>query len=203
MKERELLEKYLPENSIESVLNWVIKNNIHLKISKKRSTKFGDYRPPGRDNPVHRISINYNLNQYSFLITFVHELAHLVVWEKHKNKVSPHGKEWKTEYRLLMEPLLDQNIFPDDLVNVLSKSIINSKASSSSDINLSRVLKKYDNQSENTHLEDIPINSVFQTESGINFIKGEKRRTRYLCVKVTDNRKYLFHPLTPVTEVPQ
>lgn len=201
MKDKEVLAKYIPENSIDLVMDWIVNNNVHLKISKRRNTKLGDYRPPNSKKPIHRISINHNLNQYAFLITFIHELAHLNVWEKHKNKVAPHGIEWKMEYQTLMEPVLMENIFPDELTLVLNRSIVNSKASSSSDLELSRILKKYDPQTEGCNLEELPINSIFQTEKGISFIKGEKRRTRYLCVKVQDNKKYLFHPLTPVMDI--
>ncbi len=201
MKEKELLIKYLATGSVDMVMDWIVENNIHLKIAKKRNTKFGDYRPPSSKNPNHRISINHNLNPFAFLITFVHELAHLIVWEKHKNKVTPHGKEWKKEYKTLMKPLLNENIFPNELIAVLSTSIVNSKASSSSDLQLSRILKNYDSGPTNTHLEDLPINSIFKTETGISFIKGEKRRIRFMCVKIQDNKKYLFHPLTPVIDI--
>lgn len=201
MNDKELLAKYLPTGSVDMVMDWIVENNVHLKIAKRRNTKLGDYRAPNSRNPNHRISINHNLNPFAFLITFVHELAHLIVWEKHKNKVAPHGKEWKMEYRILMEPVLNKSIFPDELIVVLNKSIINSKASSSSDLHLSRILKKYDPQSEGSNLEDLPINTIFQTETGISFIKGEKRRTRFICVRVQDNKKYLFHPLTPVVDV--
>lgn len=201
MKEKELLTKYLPENAVNKVMNWIIDHNIHLKIAKKRNTKFGDYRPPSNSNSNHRISINYNLNQYAFLITFVHELAHLIVWEYHKNKVTPHGKEWKMEYKSLMEQILTEEIFPSDLITILKQSIISSKASSSSDLKLSRALKKYDPHPVENYLEDLPDNSKFLTSSGITYIKVQKRRTRYLCTNTQNNKQYLFHPLTPVIEV--
>ena len=200
MKEKELLLKYLPINSVDQVMNWIIENNVHLKIAKKRSSKFGDYRPPIK-NPYHRISINHDQNPYAFLVTFVHELAHLVVWVKHKNKVSPHGSEWKSEFRNLMEIILHKDIFPDDIREVLLVSIINSKASSSSDLKLIRVLKKYDNKPSGTYLEDIPEDAIFQIENGRTFKKGIKRRTRYLCSSVQNNRQYLFHPLTPIKPI--
>ena len=201
MKEKELLSKYLPAGSVDLVMDWIMENNVHLKITKKRNTKFGDYRPPNSKNPNHRVSINHNLNPYAFLITFVHEIAHLLVWKKHKNKVAPHGSEWKLVYRDLMSPILTQNIFPDDINNILIKSIVNSKASSSSDLKLSRILKKYDQGPTETHLEDLNENSYFQTLAGVIFIKGEKRRTRFLCTNTHNNKQYLFHPLTPVKEV--
>ncbi|MBC8321036.1 MAG: SprT-like domain-containing protein [Bacteroidetes bacterium] len=200
MKEKEILKEYLPEKSINQVMKWIVQNNVHLKISRRRNSKFGDYRPPV-NHPNHRISINHNLNPFAFLITFVHELAHLNVWKLHQNTVAPHGIEWKTEFRKLMKVVLKNSIFPDDIHEVLLQSIVNSKASSTSDLKLSRVLKKYDNQTVGTHLEDLRENTIFQTKTGIQFKKGAKRRTRYLCQNMTDNRQYLFHPLTPVEVV--
>lgn len=198
MKERDILTNYLPADAVEQVMDWIVHNNVHLKITKSRTTKLGDYRPPSAKNRNHRISINHNLNKYNFLITFIHELAHLYIWQKHKNSVLPHGKEWKNEYRLLVQSMLDINVFPQEIADVLKKSIINSKASSSSDINLSRVLGKYDDNADVIHLEDIPEASKFITNTGRVFIKGKKRRTRYVCINDKNNMQYLFHPLTPV-----
>ncbi len=200
MSEKEILKEYLPDNSVNQVMKWIVQKRVHLKITRGRSSKLGDYRPPVNYSN-HRISINHNLNPYSFLITFVHELAHLNVWEKHQNTVLPHGIEWKTEYRKLMKVVMKNSVFPDDIQEVLTQSIINSKASSTADLQLSRVLKKYDKHSAGTHLEDLPENTTFQIENGRKFKKGAKRRTRYLCQNIMNNRQYLFHPLTPVKEV--
>ena len=197
MKEKEILKEYLPERSINQVMKWIVQKNVHLKITKNRRSKLGDYRPPV-NHSNHRISINHNLNPFAFLITFVHELAHLNVWESDKNAVSPHGIEWKTEYRSLMNTILEDNIFPDDIREVLSKSIVNSKASSSSDLKLSRILKKYDKYKLVTHLEDLHENAIFQIENGNKFKKGIKKRTRYLCLNLQNKKQYLFHPLTPI-----
>ncbi len=200
MKEKEILSNYLPEKVVDQVYNWIIEHGIHFKISKSRHTKLGDYRPPVR-HPNHRITINHDLNEYAFLITFVHELAHLKVYEKFKTSVSPHGKEWKNEYRSLMNGFLDGGIFPDDLKAVLSSSIVNSKASSTSDIKLSRILKKYDDHSSGMYLEELETGMVFVTGNGRQFRKGEKIRTRFKCLNLQNNRTYLFHPLSPVTPV--
>jgi hypothetical protein len=200
MKDDKILVEYLPENSVKQVMKWIVQKKVHLKITRGRKSKLGDYRPPIRYSN-HRISINHDLNQYAFLITFVHEMAHLNVWEVHQNRVAPHGVEWKNEYRKLMKVVLKNNIFPDDIHEVLSQSIINSKASSSSELQLTRVLKKYDSNSFGISLEDIPENTIFQTESGSQFKKGEKRRTRYVCLNMQNNKHYLFHPLCSVVEL--
>jgi len=200
MKEQEILAQYLPPQSVEMVYNWIIENKIHLKISKTRRTKLGDYRPPIR-HPNHRITINHDLNPYAFLITFVHEVAHLKVFTQFGTRVSPHGREWKLEYQHLMQPFLENGSFPDKLKQVLIRSLIKSKASSTADIELTRILQGYDKSSNHIHLETLESDTVFNTENGKQFKKGERIRTRYKCLNLNNNRYYLFHPLTPVFPV--
>jgi len=194
----ELLKKYLPEKSVEQVFEWIKFYKIRLKITKQRSTKLGDYKPPIL-KPFHQISVNYNLNSYSFLLTLTHEIAHLIVWEKFKNKVKPHGNEWKHEFKLLMKPFLQTNIFPADLQQVVINYLENAKASSGSDLELTRQLRTYD---KNNHsaliLEDLPIDSIFRINNGMKFKKGEKLRKRYACICLNNNKKYLINPLADV-----
>ena len=200
MSDKEILSNYMPENAVNQVYDWIIENKIHFKITKSRRTKLGDYRPPIR-HANHRITVNHDLNQYSFLITFVHELAHMKVFEKYNRDVLPHGTEWKQEYRDLMKGFLEGGIFPNDLKEVLSSSIQNSKASSTSDIRLSRALKKYDHKSPEVHVEDLEHGTVFMAQNGRQFVKGDKVRTRFKCQNLQNRRIYLFHPLTPVEAV--
>ena len=197
MNEKELLSKYLPAKSVDRVLNWIKTYNIHFKISKSRKTKLGDYRPPIRSTH-HRISVNHDLNPYSFLITFVHELAHLIVFENFGRRVQPHGPEWKSQYGALLQTFLSDNTFPDDITEVLKKSARNTRASSTTDLQLSRALARYDKPSGKLKLEELEAGSVFVIENGRKFKKGEKIRTRYKCRNMQNNRFYLFHPLTPV-----
>jgi len=197
-KDKQILASYLPENAVDIVFEWIKNKNIHFKITKNRKTKLGDYRPPIQ-HTNHRISVNHNLNPYAFLITFVHEYAHLLVFEQYKNRVLPHGREWKSTYKDLMREVLDAGIFPENLAQVLEKSIHNSKASSVSDLHLSRVLHQYDTGgTQQLRVEDLPGNAVFETQTGKRFRKGEKQRIRYKCRSLDNGRLYLFHPLTPV-----
>lgn len=198
MKEQEILARYLPSEAVEKVFSLITENHIHFKISKTRRTKLGDYRPPIR-HPNHRITVNHDLNPYSFLITFVHEVAHLKVYNKFKNSVSPHGKEWKSSYQELMQPFLENGSFPEDVQKVLIRSLRKSKAASTSDIELTKVLQKYDQSTDQIHLESLAANTIFHTENGRQYKKGNRIRTRYKCLNLVNNRFYLFHPLTPVT----
>ncbi len=199
-EDKSLLKDYLPEAAVEQVSDWIVQNRVHLKITRSRKTKLGDYRPPIH-HPHHRITVNHNLNPYAFLITFIHELAHLQVFENYNNRVRIHGVEWKKTYRRLILEVLGKDIFPSDIQQVLSKSIVNAKASSSSELELSRVLLRYDENKNETRVEDLTKNAVFRTENGMKFKKGEKQRTRYKCLNMQNNRLYLFHPLTPVKEI--
>ncbi len=197
-----ILLKYFPEAAIDDVYYWLVAKKVLFRISKSRKTKLGDYKPPVRCS-THRISVNYDLNPYSFLITFVHELAHLLVYEKYGRRVNPHGFEWKTEYKILMMSFIKKEIFPQQLKIVLVNHIQKSKASSNSDLLLVKELKKYDKNlsgkhPEQTYLENLPFETEFIFGNDRRFIKLEKRRTRFLCNEISSGRDFLFHPLAEV-----
>ncbi len=195
---QEILAKYIPTKAVYIIADWIIEHRIKIKITKSRSTKLGDYRPPF-NGTEQLITINYDLNKYSFLITLVHELAHLKAWQKHKNKALPHGVEWKNEYKYLMSFFLHNAIFPADVNKALAKYMGNPAAASCSDINLLRILRKYNKRDTGIiHLEEAPDNCVFKLESGRVFKKGEKRRTRYLCSEVSTKRIYTVSSLAEV-----
>ncbi len=195
-----ILRKYIPENAVEIIYTWIIQYKFHLRISRSRTTKLGDYRPPIRKQS-HKISINFNLNKYAFLITLVHEIAHLIVWEKYKKSVKPHGKEWKTEFKYLMSNFFDNKIFPKDLSDALSVYLENAIASSVSDLELTRILNNYDNKSDLILLEELPQNTVFKIHNGRIFKKQEKLRKRYRCLCLENKKEYLFNPLARVVPV--
>jgi hypothetical protein len=206
---KETLKRYIPEVAVDDVYYWLENKKIHLKITRKRTTKLGDYRPP-IGYPTHRISINHDLNPFAFLITFLHELAHLLVYEKHGRVKMPHGIEWKREYKNLLVHFINKGSFPDDISKALSKNIEKSKASSSADLELTRVLKKYDNNG-NDNSDNAAIIFLEEIEEGEKFIYGrnrlflkmEKRRTRYRCKELSTGRIFLFHPLAEVIHLKQ
>lgn len=193
---KDILARYLPEGSLDTVCDWIKTYRVHLRISKNRTTKLGDYRPP-QQTGIHKISVNHNLNPYAFLITFTHELAHLIVWEKHKNLAKPHGKEWKKEFNTLIGNFIGKNIFPEDVERALSRHFVRTTASSSSDNNLSSVLMKYDKNPQ-LLLKDLPDGSIFSIHNGKTFKKIEKLRKRYRCLCLDDKRMYFVNPLVPV-----
>ncbi len=188
----EALFPYLPQGSFEKVVQYIIHYKIKFTVSKARKTLLGDYRPPFQGQG-HRISVNGNLNMYSFLITFIHELAHLTTFEQYGSRVRPHGKHWQSHYTILLEEFLQLQIFPSDLVSAIRKTQYNPAASSCSEVHLSRALAKYDeNELGLVMVEQLPVGAYFITKDGRLFKKGEKRRTRYFGVEVKSGKLYLF-----------
>ncbi len=59
------LRSYLPEGSFEDVQHFLVHYKVHLTVTRKRQTVLGDYRH-AHEGKSHRISINGNLNKYSF-----------------------------------------------------------------------------------------------------------------------------------------
>lgn len=195
------LSKYIPAPVVPLLATWVVEMKAHLRITKARNSKLGDYRHPYGDEG-HRITINHNLNQFAFLITLVHEMAHLTTWDKYRNRVSPHGPEWKNEYKVLMREVVRLRVFPDDIYNALVSYMQNPAASSCSDESLQRTLRKYDTGiKDSEHLEEIPENTLFALDNGMVMRKGPKLRKRYKCYEVNLKRYYMVSPLAEVKKL--
>src|SRR5829696_529568 len=178
------LQKYLPPSTYERVLHYLQFYKVHLTVAKERKSILGDYRHR-HGSQTHRISVNGNLHQYAFLITLLHELAHLLTFEKWGNKVSAHGKEWKAVFGQLLAQFIEHDVFPADIKKVLLQSLNNPAASSCADEALLRTLKLYDTQKGNSHfVESLPEGALFKTHDGRVFKKGEKMRKRFRCVEV-------------------
>jgi hypothetical protein len=200
IKSIEILQEYMPAGTALIAYEWIQRYRFRFRISKTRQSRFGDYQPPLKSGQIHRISVNHDLNPYAFLITFTHEVAHLITYEKYQERVNPHGEEWKNEFVNLLAFFLDKNIFPEDLKRAVLQYIQNPRASSCSDQDLYRALKKYD-KNPVVHLEEIPIDSVFKLGKKGIYKKGAKRRTRYLCQHVETKKMYLISGIAEVSVV--
>jgi SprT protein len=197
--EKQDLIPFIPAASADYILNWFGNNPVHLFISKARHSKFGDYRPPVNGRRA-RISVNRNLNPYDFLITVVHEMAHHEVWKDSTRfrRPRPHGTEWKVQYRLLMDPLLNESVFPQDILDLLVNQIRNLRQTARTGAALTRVLRNYDPPDNFVTVESLEINSLFALPSGRTFRKMEKLRKRYRCKCISNGRTYLFSALAKV-----
>ena len=185
-----ILKEHVPDTSLPYCYRLWSETPFQLKITRTRQTKVGDFT--SKKSIAHpRITINHELNPFLFLITYIHEVAHLRVHLHYGSRVDPHGDEWKRSFEMLMQPMLSYDVFPEDVLIELQRHMINPKASSFADTELTKILRRYD---KNAHhyatLSDIPEGSIFRFQ-GRFFKKGKIRRTRVLCHEVKTKRHYL------------
>lgn len=196
------LKEYLPPGSFDEVIKYIMHYKVHLTVSRRRETILGDYRH-AHQGKNHRISVNGNLNPYAFLITLLHELAHLLTYERYGHRVQAHGAEWKAAFSQVLAQFLTQHIFPEDITAALHKSLHNAAASSCADERLMRTLRKYDTAVDHSIqlLEELNLHSIFVIRNGRVFQKGEKIRKRFKCKELATGKWYLFSPLFEVKMV--
>ena len=184
----EILQTHLPEKAIEYCFALWKEKPFQLKITKSRQTKVGDFT--SRKDALHpRITLNNDLNRFAFLLTYIHEVAHLHVFLIYKNRVDPHGEEWKSAFQQLLMPVLSYDVFPEEILLPLQRHMINPKASSYADSELTKALRQFDAVSGIT-LSDLPEGSMFHL-NGRYFTKGKLKRTRVLCKEAKSKRQYL------------
>lgn len=188
----ETLSKYIPEHAVKPVFELIVANQVHLKIVNERVTRHGDYRK-GLGGK-HEITVNASLNKYRFLITLIHEISHLVAFEKFGRKIKPHGNEWKYSFQIMMVPFIRPDIFPTHLLPLLARHFKNPTASSDTDATLALALKNYDAQNDKNYIFEIPFGSNFRISNGKIFKKIALRVKRYECIEVNSGRIYLFNP---------
>jgi len=193
------LAAFLPDKSFEQVASLLHQYKVHLTITRKRKSVLGDYRHAAA-NANHRITVNGNLNPYEFLITLLHELAHLLTFEKYGPRAEAHGSEWKNEYSRLLIQFVSQSIFPSDIERALQSSIRNPAATANGETDLLLVLRSY-NPSKRIGfvlVDELTEGEFFETENGRVFQKLNKRRKRIACLETSSGLTYSFSAITEV-----
>jgi len=188
---------FLPTASTFLIRKWIHELNIDLKIVKPRKTKLGDFR--FQFNKGFIITINDDLNPFAFLITLTHEIAHAFIYKEYGRNISSHGKEWRNMFKSLMLNFLSKDIFPKDILVLLSMHLIKPTSTTSNDFNLSLILREYDRKKQLT-ISEIQKGEHF-ISSNRTFVKGDKLRKRFRCKEIKTNKIYLFNPLANITLV--
>ena len=189
-------QNFIPEKAIPFVQFLIDEHHFTLKIVNQRATKHGDFRK--LPNGKFQITVNNNLNKFQFLLTLVHEIAHHVTHQKF-GRVQPHGKEWKTVFQHLMLPFLRPEIYPMEMLPHLASYFKNPKASTDADVNLSLVLRGNVAEEGKSFIFDIPFGSFFEFKNTI-YKRGSKRRTRFECLNMNNNKIYLFNQNVEIKE---
>lgn len=186
---REQLNDRVPQHALSYCCQLWQEEPFAFKLTKKRHSKLGDYRFDPRKKS-HTVTVNHDLNPYQFLITYVHEVAHRRVHLKNR-KSKPHGAPWKQEFQRLMLPLLNPDVFPEDILRPLAKHMKNPKASTASDPILTLTLRKFDLQKTALTLAELEPQDEFLIRRR-SFRYLEKKRTRALCLDLGNSKRYLI-----------
>jgi len=192
------LSTYLPDGTFEDVLLFLNEYKVHLTVSRERKSVLGDYRI-SQIHKNHKISVNGNLNKYAFLITLLHELGHMLAYEKYGKRIPPHGVQWKNEFGEILARFIIKKVFPGDIEAELKRSIKSPAASSCAEDGLLRILKRYDPHRPGIFfIEELSSGSFFKVKGGKIYSKGNKVRKRYLCKEISSGKLYLFSPVAEV-----
>ena len=188
-KIRTLLVQHVPGPSVDYCLSLWEHYRFDFRLRKRRVTKIGDFCFHGGKTP--RITVNNDLDSLLFLTTYVHEVAHLAVHLQFGRRAEAHGEQWKKSFQQLLEPVLTDAVFPQDLLTAMQGHMKDPMATTYSDAPLMGLFRKYDHRSAAmTLLSEIPRGSIFELR-GRWFKKEETKRTRVLCQEVKTKRKYL------------
>src|SRR5690606_37638013 len=188
----QILAKYIPDAAVEPVFELIKQHRVYPKIVNERYSRHGDHRELASGQ--HQITVNASLHKYRFLVTVIHEIAHLVAIETYGRNIKPHGIEWKHTFQQLMIPFIRPEVFPNELLPFLARHFRNPTASSDTDTHLSLALKKYDPDNDKNYIFEIPAGGLFRTQNGRVFKRGLRKIKRYECVEIHTGRIYLFNP---------
>ena len=192
----QVLEQYLPDATLPFLKKWFANHSIHIRITKNRDSKLGDYRKLP-DNS-HQITINSTLDKQLFFFVLTHELAHLLAFENYGHRISAHGPEWKETFReMLLESL---GIYTDDLQLILKKFSKSPKANFMASPDLVRYFHIETEDDETSFVETLVDGQIFEYKSN-RYQLLEKKKKLYLCIELNTNKKYLFRPLARVKKL--
>ena len=188
----------IPLASVDYVKSLIYSENVIIKIKKTRKTKHGDFSV--NKNGLKLITINESLNKYRFLITLIHEISHYFTFKNYGKYIKPHGVEWKNTFRSLLLPVINSDVFPNDVLKTLAAYTKNPKASTDTDLNLSLTLNKYNNN-QSEYISSLSNGTVFKASNDRSYIMIKKLRKRYECMDVLTKKLYLFSPNVSISQI--
>jgi SprT protein len=189
---KEILDRYVPADAAAYCLQLWQYWQFDFVVTKERASKLGDFRwAMGKRE---KITVNGNLNPYNFLVTYLHEVAHLVVHRSYKCKQPAHGKAWKTHFQELLKPVMKPHVFPETVLVPLLDYAQNPRASSSAHLPLMLAFRAIDQPNVNSNLltlNEIPQGELFRFNKKV-YQRGEVRRVRILCTEQKTKKGFLF-----------
>lgn len=187
------LEKYLPQNTLQYLKIWFADHYIHIKITRNRDSKLGDYRK--LPDHSHEITINSTLVPQLFFFVLTHELAHLIAFEKYGRRISPHGNEWKETFRQMLLQSLD--VYEENLRPIIVKFSKSPKANFMASPDLVKYFHIEKQDDKLVFIETLQKGDFFIYRNEKYLLEGLIKKN-YLCKNLATGRKYSFKPLARV-----
>ncbi|MFM7206268.1 MAG: SprT-like domain-containing protein [Planctomycetaceae bacterium] len=199
----EIARPHLPPAAVDHVARACGGLRMDLRVVRPRRSKLGDHRPPHPPRrPRHHITVNADLNPWAFLTTLLHEVAHAATWERHARSrrwVRPHGPEWQAEFAAVLQPFLDERVFPAELAAAVRRSLASPTAATCSDRGLLLALARYDQAAAGrVRVEELAEGAWFRVDGRHVFRAGRLVRTRRRCFMAGSDQEYRVHGLLAV-----
>lgn len=191
---------FLPQEALEYCCHLWLQHSFTFKVSRDRKSKLGDFRYTKSSNQ-YAVTVNRGLNPYAFLITYLHEVAHVVTYRQFKSSCKPHGREWQENFKRLAIPVLHPKVFPPDILDAFHKYLKSPAASTSGCAPLTMALRHYDQGEDNQLLLGAVGTGCKFIFKDRTFIKIGKKRTRALCKDLGNGRNYLIPEVAQVEAV--
>ncbi len=189
--------RLLPRSE-ELVETWLNGAQVVVRLSSSRLSKQGDFRVPRNGRPS-MITINHDLHPVEFLITFCHELAHYRVWKRYGRRITPHGPEWKDEFRRMLIQLLESDILDPAVAKAVFRCYFKRESIGSGACEqLYRAIGKAGEASVILRVADLPEGDEFRLRNGRIFTKGPRARSRYRCTEKRTGRIFAVHPMAEI-----
>jgi SprT protein len=177
---------YVPQESVAYCQDLLREKPILCSVSNPRASKWGDFRFLGPE-----ITVNKNLPESLFLLTLLHEIAHFHAYLAFGRKIAPHGKEWKTKFYYLCQPMIQQGAF-GNINELVRLHMRNPKATLGADARLHSAAMRLMGNNEKT---------VSQLTPGEEFTFRKQRyriettlRKRIRCMQIATGKRFLFQP---------
>lgn len=187
---RAILRNHLPAGAVDWAYHYFDLHKVHFHITRRRTSKLGDYRWPRDGHPYHEISVNGDLAPHLFLWVLLHEAAHLEN-RLHHPEAQPHGHEWQKEYRRLLSTHIA--LFPPDTQPLIARLTRRIPLNHSLMHQVEDLLRRGGTGHAGiTFLDDLPAGSRFRLPShpDLLFVSISRRRTRWLCRELASGRSY-------------
>lgn len=190
------LQSRLPLGAVPLLQKWIEGYPLRLTVTKKRTSKLGDYRKA--QNGQHQISINGNLEPDLFFLVFTHEIAHLLAFERYSRRIAPHGMEWKITFgKMILESI---DLYPHNLQRILLPFARSPKANFMASPDLVKYFESPDPTSTKTYVENLQPHDKFEFK-GQSYLLKKKMKKNYLCEQLGTGRLYKFSALAKVEKL--